>query len=213
MVDGGSPPSVITTSWGQCEAQLPPAYLQAEASIFQQAVAQGQTVVAAGGRRRVRGLLLVPELQRHPPRGRRPGQPTLGHGGGRDHDQRRSGPPPTESVWNLGLFSGTGGGGISTTWTMPAWQRGPGVQSTATRAQDAFTGAQPCPTSSGAGTVSCREVPDVAADADPRTGLAIFCSCPAAGGPRSAAPAWLRRCGVRWRPWPTRVSRLAGGVR
>ncbi len=194
MVDSGSPPAVISTSWGQCEAQLPPAYLQAESSIFQQAVAQGQTVVAAAGDEGSEDCYLFPSsndtrLEVDDPAG----QPWVTGVGGTTINAL--GPPPGESAWNLGLFSGTGGGGNSTTWTMPAWQLGPGVQSAYTKAQDTFTGAQPCPTSSGAGTLSCREVPDVAADADPRTGLAIFCSCASGGwakigGTSMAAPLW-----------------------
>jgi len=194
MVDGPSPPAVISTSWGQCEAQLPAAYLQAESSIFQQAVAQGETVAAAAGDEGSEDCYLFPSsndtrLQVDDPAS----QPWVTGVGGTTINA--AGPPPTESVWNLGLSSGTGGGGNSTTWTMPAWQRGPGVQSTATKAQDTFTGAQPCPTSSGAGTLSCREVPDVAADADPRNGLAIFCSCASGGwakigGTSMAAPLW-----------------------
>ena len=40
---------MITTSWGQCEAQLASAEIQAESTLFEQAVAQGQTVIAAAG--------------------------------------------------------------------------------------------------------------------------------------------------------------------
>jgi subtilase family serine protease len=194
MVEGPSPPSVISTSWGQCEAQLPTAYIQAEASIFQQAVAQGQTVVAAAGDEGSEDCYVFPSsnntaLEVDDPAG----QPWVTTAGGTTLDA--IGPPPTESAWTSGLFTGTGGGGNSTLWTMPSWQRGPGVQSVDTRAQDTFTGAQPCPLSSGAGTVSCREVPDVAADADPRTGLDVFCSCFSGGwarigGTSMSAPLW-----------------------
>jgi hypothetical protein len=193
MVDNDST-QVISTSWGQCEAQLPTAYIQAESSVFQQAVAQGQTVVAAAGDEGSEDCYLFPSstdarLQVDDPAG----QPWVTSVGGTTINA--IGPAPTESVWNSGLFTGTGGGGNSTTWTMPLWQRGPGVQSLFTKAQDAFTGAQPCPLSSGAGTLSCREVPDVAADADPHTGLVIFCSCVSGGwakigGTSMSAPLW-----------------------
>jgi len=185
---------VISTSWGQCEAQLPSAYIQAEASMFQQAVAQGQTVVAAAGDEGSEDCYAFPSstdarLQVDDPAS----QPWVTSVGGTTIDAL--GPPPTESVWNSGLFTGTGGGGISTTWTMPAWQRGPGVQSLYTKAQDAFTGVQPCPLSAGTGTLSCREVPDVASDADPHTGLAIYCSCVNGGwvrigGTSMSSPLW-----------------------
>ncbi|HEY5023636.1 MAG TPA: protease pro-enzyme activation domain-containing protein, partial [Acidimicrobiales bacterium] len=193
MVDDDST-QVISTSWGQCEAQLPAAYIQAESSIFQQAVAQGQTVVAAAGDEGSEDCYLFPSsvdtrLQVDDPAS----QPWVTGAGGTTISA--IGPAPTESVWNTGLLTGTGGGGNSTMWTMPAWQRGPGVQSPDTKAQDTFTGAQPCAVSSGVGTVSCREVPDVAADGDPRTGLAVFCSCVSGGwvrigGTSMASPLW-----------------------
>jgi subtilase family serine protease len=194
MVDGNNPPQVISTSWGQCEAQLSSAYIQAESSIFEQAVAQGQTITAASGDAGSEDCYFFPSstdtrLQVDDPAG----QPWVTSVGGTTLEA--IGPAPTESAWNTGLLSGAGGGGSSTVWTMPAWQRGPGVQSVDTKSKDAFTGAAPCPVSSGAGTVSCREVPDVAADADPRTGLAIFCSCVGGGwarigGTSMSAPLW-----------------------
>jgi subtilase family serine protease len=194
MVNGGGLPRVISTSWGQCEAQLPAVEIQAEASIFQQAAAQGQTVIAASGDEGSEDCYLFPSsndtrLQVDDPAG----QPWVTGVGGTTIDTL--GPPPTETAWNSGLFSGTGGGGASTNWTMPSWQRGPGVQSPYTKPQNNFTGLQPCPTSSGPGTVSCREVPDVASDGDPHTGLAVFCSCFAGGwakigGTSMSSPLW-----------------------
>ena len=193
MVDDDSA-RVITTSWGQCEAQLTTADVQAEASIFQQAIAQGQTVVAAAGDEGSEDCYLFPSSQDTRLAVDDPaGQPWVTTVGGTTIDAL--GPAPVESVWNTGLFAGTGGGGSSATWTMPSWQLGPGVQSVYTKAQDDFTGASPCPVSSGPGTVSCREVPDVAGDADPRTGMAAFCSCfgggwAKIGGTSMSAPLW-----------------------
>ncbi|HXQ90871.1 MAG TPA: protease pro-enzyme activation domain-containing protein, partial [Acidimicrobiales bacterium] len=194
MVDGGGLPKVISTSWGQCEADMPAVDIQAESSIFQQAAAQGQTVVAAAGDEGSEDCYFFPSstdtrLQVDDPAG----QPWVTSVGGTTLEAL--GPAPTETVWNSGLFEGTGGGGSSTTWTMPAWQLGPGVQSPYTKAADTFTGLQPCPSSSGAGTLSCREVPDVAADGDPGTGYAVFCSCfnqgwARVGGTSMSAPLW-----------------------
>ena len=194
MVDGNNPPRVVSTSWGQCEAQLTSADLQAESSIFQQAIAQGQTVMAAAGDEGSEDCYLFPSsndtrLQVDDPAS----QPWVTGVGGTTIGAL--GPAPAESVWNAGLFAGTGGGGVSTVWTMPSWQRGPGVQSVYTKAQDIFTGASACPMSSGPGTVSCREVPDVASDADPRTGMAVFCSCfmggwAKIGGTSMSSPLW-----------------------
>jgi len=194
MVDGDNPPRVVSTSWGQCEAQLTPADIQAESSILQQAVAQGQTVIAASVDEGSEDCYLFPSSQDTRLEVDDPaGQPWVTSVGGTT--VQALGPAPVESVWNTGLFAGTGGGGSSATWTMPSWQRGPGVQSVYTKARDVFTGASPCPVSSGPGTVSCREVPDVSSDSDPRTGLAVYCSCFSAGwakigGTSMSAPLW-----------------------
>ncbi len=87
--------------------------------------------------------------------------------------------PPTESVWNDGAGGGAGGGGVSQVWRMPAWQEGPGVQ-------NAFTKVTPCGlagSGAGAGSLSCREVPDVSSAADPNDGgFAVFWSGFGSGG-------------------------------
>jgi len=96
------------------------------------------------------------------------------------------GPPPTESVWNDQLYyaEGAGGGGISQSFVMPNYQQSLGR----------ITGSSgtPCGNSGG----DCREVPDVAADADPSTGYIIYDTVngaggwSAAGGTSGAAPLW-----------------------
>ena len=107
------------------------------------------------------------------------GGTSLGHGA------RTLGPPPTEQVWNDALYysEGAGGGGISTTFTMPAYQQALGVVSGST--------GTPCANAGG----DCREVPDVSADADPSSGYIIFDSVNglnwnALGGTSGAAPLW-----------------------
>jgi DNA-binding beta-propeller fold protein YncE len=70
------------------------------------------------------------------------------------------GPPPTEQAWNDAL--GAGGGGISKTFTMPAYQQLLGTVS--------GSSGTPCANAGG----KCREVPDVSADADPSTGYIIY---------------------------------------
>lgn len=149
--------SVISTSWGECERDLGSAQIQAEASLFEQAAAQGQTITAPAGDSGSEDcfgdgtnndqVLAVDDPA---------SQPWVTTVGGTSLNSL--GPPPSEVVWDN--FSGAGGGGVSSMWTMPGWQVGPGVE-------NSFTGSAPCPMSSGPGTASCREVPDVAADADP----------------------------------------------
>jgi DNA-binding beta-propeller fold protein YncE len=97
------------------------------------------------------------------------------------------GPKPTESTWNeaenpaCGCQEGAGTGGISTDWTMPTWQMGPGVVSS-------LSSGAPCAASSG----DCREVPDVSASADPVHGYVIFHggAWTSVGGTSAATPLW-----------------------
>ncbi len=95
------------------------------------------------------------------------------------------GPAPTETTWNdqLHYAEGAGGGGISQTFTMPAFQQALGE----------VTGSSgtPCGNASG----DCREVPDVSADADPSTGYVVYDAVnglgwTAIGGTSGAAPLW-----------------------
>jgi kumamolisin len=71
------------------------------------------------------------------------------------------------------------GGGLSTMFSRPAWQTGPGVA-----------------TSYTSNTNPMRQVPDVSLDADPRTGYSIYATNKGAtgwlaiGGTSAAAPAW-----------------------
>ena len=95
------------------------------------------------------------------------------------------GPAPTEKVWNdqLNYSEGAGGGGISQTFSMPAYQQPLGTVS--------GSSGTPCANASG----NCREVPDVSADADPSTGYVIYDSVNglgwnALGGTSGAAPLW-----------------------
>jgi hypothetical protein len=184
---------VISTSWGQCEAQTAPAVRQAESEMFQQAEAQGQTVTAAAGDEGSEDCFFFPSssdtrLQVDDP-GSQPWVTSVGA-----TSLRTLGPAPGEAAWNSGLFAGTGGGGSSTEWTMPSWQLGPGVENAYTQVRDSFTGASPCPVGSGPATSSCREVPDVSSDGDPATGMAVYCSCfggwAKIGGTSMSSPLW-----------------------
>ncbi len=187
---------VLSTSWGECEPVVGTAQIEVESTLFQQAAAQGQSVVAAAGDEGsedcdVPGFSDDTSLEVDDPAS----QPWVTGVGGTELGAL--GPPPGETVWNTGVFEGTGGGGISTSWTMPLWQLGPGVENGYTKANDSYTGASPCPLSAGLATVSCREVPDVSADGDPATGYATFCTCgpdpgswQTIGGTSMGAPLW-----------------------
>ena len=98
------------------------------------------------------------------------------------------GPAPTEKVWNdaLNYSEGAAGGGISQSFSMPAYQQPLGTVS--------GSSGTPCANSSG----NCREIPDVSADADPSTGYIVYDNYDysnyggwvALGGTSGATPLW-----------------------
>ncbi len=172
---------VITTSWGLCEPQMAMQGNQqaTESTLFAEAAAQGQTVVAASGDSgstdcyptQPSTAVTVDDPADQPD--------VTGVGG---TSLTSAGSPPTESVWDD--FYGAGGGGVSSDFNQPSWQSGPGVAAAAAVAQCAAVGRS-----------SCREVPDVAASADPGHGYAIYWSYRGGtwgvvGGTSGASPLW-----------------------
>jgi Pro-kumamolisin, activation domain/IPT/TIG domain len=209
MVDDDTD-QVITSSWGLCEQDLQladPGAQQAENYIFEQAAAQGQTVLSAAGDtgddtcNEVRSI--PPPSDQNPLSVEDPAsQPyVLAVGGTTIQDADPS--HYDETVWNDGAEWGGGGGGISESWMAPSWQllapvptgeEFPGsptsndfttastFESTQTvSSQNATPGfctsSSAYPTGSGA---ACRTLPDVSAQADEFTGAVTIYQ--AAGG-------------------------------
>ena len=118
---------MVSVSWGECESANSDG-LQAESTLFQEAAAQGQSIVAASGDEGSEDcngpLPSVPDLSLavDDPSS----QPFVTGVGGTTLNGL--GPPPSESVWNNGAVAGltgtggAGGGGVSQTWAMPAYQ-------------------------------------------------------------------------------------------
>ena len=96
--------------------------------------------------------------------------PVVGVGGTRLTVNSASGAYGSESVWNDGQGKGAGGGGISGFWPIPSWQKNV----------------------SGMASVTHRNVPDVALNADSETGYAIYYNgqWTIYGGTSCAAPLW-----------------------
>ena len=207
--------SVVSTSWGICETDLQtgaPGTQEAESLIFEQTAAQGQTVFAASGDdgsddcANQAAAPSAPDLSVDDPSS----QPDVTSVGGTTFVN--TGEPPSEIVWNDGRAGGAGGGGISETWAMPAWQRAsgaPGVVNNAYAEAGGGTLDEPCsndpsgtadvfhvagyPTTLPSKTL-CREVPDVSALADENTGISTYVAVEGgwvpSGGTSSAAPIW-----------------------
>jgi len=171
---------IVAISWGLCEASTGNAELQTLHTIFKAGALQGMTFVAAAGDAGAYDChdthLAVDS----------PADDPYVTGVGATNLQLNAGSYGSESVWSDGTTHVPGplgagsGGGISSTFKLPDWQQGPGVQSTYSDGK--------------------RQVPDVSAVGDPATGYSIYCtvtsaSCSAAGwmttgGTSAAAPLW-----------------------
>jgi subtilase family serine protease len=165
---------IVSVSWGQCEGLTGAPNLAAEGALFEEAAAQGQSIVAASGDSGSEGCYaggigqaLTAPLAADDPAS----QPFVTGAGGTTTSAL--GPRPTQSVWNTGgsVFAaaegnGASGGGIAAFWRMPAYQ------SEAPSSLGVLRGASGSPC--GGGAALCREVPDVSSDADPNTGFLIY---------------------------------------
>jgi subtilase family serine protease len=192
---------VVSVSWGECEQLQGSNNVSAESTLFEEAAAQGQSIVSAtgdNGAEDCNGGNGVPDPEQAVDD---PGsQPFVTAVGGTS--LRSLGPPPTETVWNhggtpTGPFAsqgGAGGGGVSHAWAMPGYQRD--AASSVHVIGPGSVGAD-CANSGG----YCRQVPDVSADADPATGYIIYWNgggsdptspqgWQAVGGTSAAAPVW-----------------------
>ncbi len=137
---------VISTSWGLCESQVGSGELMAENVLFQEAAVQGQTVLAASGDNGVDDCGSGQQSVDDPG-----SQPWVTSVGG-THVSATG-----DTVWDDG--SGASGGGVSQVWPRPSWQSAAVAQSSVT-----------C----GATGTTCREVPDISADADPDSGYTAY---------------------------------------
>jgi len=180
IIDAKKPDPVVSTSWGLCELYSDPSLITMEHSLFEQAAAQGQTVLAAagdsgstdclgaGGADAASLAVADPASQPY----------VVGVGG-------TSVSATPETAWNDA--GGAGGGGVSSVWCMPSYQympNIPGLMSKYSQADASCTGAGQKPYR--------RQVPDVSADADPSSGYTIYYdgTWTAFGGTSAAAPLW-----------------------
>ncbi len=158
----------VSTSWGLGENLSSPQFLQAESAIFQQMAAHGQTIFAAAGDSGAFDNfptsqdLVVDDPASQPK--------VVGVGGTKLTVNPATGAYVAEQVWNNGLGRGAGGGGVSTVWPLPNWQKN--VR--------------------GLASTTHRNVPDVALNSDTNSGYSIFHGGKwvVFGGTSCAAPLW-----------------------
>lgn len=156
---------VISSSWGNCEELGSAADNRLYAEITEEAAAQGQQIFDASGDA---GAVDCSGLFPSPTSGsisveQEAAVPWVTGVGGTDLGVRTANGlpgPRDEGTWNDG---GAGGGGVSTQWRMPQWQRELASARTAPGHSSAACGAP-------AGQL-CREVPDLSANADPDFGM------------------------------------------
>jgi len=212
---------VVTSSWGVCEqfAQVgEPGLQQSENLLFEQAAAQGQTVLSAIGDTGDDGCnegraVVPPSGQNLLSLGDPASQPYVLSVGGTTIDDATQ--PASEHVWDDGAQWGAGGGGISESWAMPSWQQAvantranqidvanaQAFESQTQSVSKPFTTSTFCDATLGlpSGT-PCRETPDVSAEADEFTGsVTIYGKSLGYGSPNgwatiggtsSASPIW-----------------------
>jgi hypothetical protein len=150
---------VVTTSWGNCEAEIPSSDIQTEGTIFSRMAVQGQTMIAAAGdsgsedcyspSNGVTNTSLAVDD---------PGsQPTVVSAGGTTLPTTVA---SSQVVWNdcfvsgvnvpgCAIGHGAGGGGLSTQWGRPTYQQ-------------------------GANPSAQRAVPDISGSADPNHGVVMY---------------------------------------
>ncbi|MFZ0091892.1 MAG: protease pro-enzyme activation domain-containing protein [Solirubrobacteraceae bacterium] len=199
--------SVISDSWGQCEAYTPPSILTAENATLEEMAAQGQSFFDATGDFGSTSCfqsdtgnktvsVVDPAAQ---PFATAVGGTSMGtwNGVSDSWSTPKDGSYPGETVWNSGAPTNNGssqaagsGGGVSMQWAMPSYQMNaangaPGL------------GIIQSDSSNACGSQYCREVPDVSANADPRTGYAMYANGGQSGGgwtilggTSAAAPLW-----------------------
>jgi subtilase family serine protease len=176
----------VSTSWGSCEAAAGEAKLNAEYYIFQQMATEGMSIFAAAGDSGSQDCLPYGNagLAVDNPAS----QPYVtGVGGTSATLDASGGVIQSEAVWNDSHHIGAGGGGLSAVWPKPSFQTGYGVA-------NGYSNGM-------------RQVPDVAAFADPTHGYTILLNDPKScgtvtgvagatdcfepvGGTSAAAPLW-----------------------
>jgi subtilase family serine protease len=164
---------VLSVSYGLCEKYQAKKEANSETTLFEQAAAQGQTILASSGDSGSEACLpfdgnkntLAVNFPASDPLVTSVGGTSVVVSSGLTN-------PPAQVVWNDGYDGdGAGGGGKSTFYKMPSWQ----------------ASFLKVPAKS-----NVREVPDVSADADPESGYVIVYKgkYQVIGGTSAAAPLW-----------------------
>ena len=162
--------SIISSSWGSCEAETDSSVIDADERALQAATAAGISMFVATGDSGAYDCQRS-DLSDHRLTVDTPAASAYAVAvGGTRLNLSPSGAYESESGWNDPLSAAGGGGGYTTRDARPIWQTGPGIDT----------------------SISRRGVPDVSADADPGTGWSTWDagSLGEAGGTSAATPFW-----------------------
>jgi kumamolisin len=162
--------SIISSSWGSCEAETDSSVIDANERALKAATAAGISMFVASGDSGAYDCQRS-ELSDHRLTVDSPAASAYAVAvGGTRLNLSPSGAYESESGWNDPLSAAGGGGGYTTIDPRPRWQTGPGVDT----------------------SIDKRGVPDVSADADQGTGWATYDagSLGEAGGTSAATPFW-----------------------
>jgi len=168
--DGQAP--VVSDSWGSCEADTPRADIQRDEQALEAAAARGISVFVAAGDTGAYTCQQATDTNHRLSVSWPSSSPFAVSVGGTSLSVTTTGAYVGETAWNDTLEQMGGGGGLSEDYTRPAWQVGPGV------ANRFSTGM--------------RQLPDVAAAADPWSGWDVYTggAVTVAGGTSAATPFW-----------------------
>lgn len=175
-----NPGAIVSNSVGSCADVLGKSTASALKQVYDRADAMGEAWFAASGDQGAYDCLQALEQDGNPPSDRDIGvdlpssAPGVTGVGGTRLSVRSDGSWYTEEAWEGPVETAGSGGGVSTYFSRPAWQRASGVGNTAFDSR------------------GMREVPDVSAIADPATSgvYAIGGKFTREGGTSQAAPVW-----------------------
>ena len=164
--------SIASVSWGTCEAATPAADIRRDEQAIEAAAARGITILAASGDAGAYTCQQDNGSDHRLSVSWPSSSPFVLSVGGTALSTTTTGVYKGETAWQDTLEQSGGGGGLSLDFARPSWQAGPGVA-------NQFSDGR-------------RQVPDVAANADPWSGWDAYTAgaLTVAGGTSAAAPFW-----------------------
>ncbi|MBV8219660.1 MAG: S8/S53 family peptidase [Solirubrobacterales bacterium] len=162
----------VSDSWGSCEAETPRADIQRDEQALEAAAARGISVFVAAGDTGAYTCQEASDTNHSLSVSWPSSSPFAVSVGGTSLAVTTTGAYSGETAWDDTLEQIGGGGGLSVEYSRPTWQAGPGV------ANSFSTGM--------------RQLPDVAAAADPWSGWDTYTggAMTVAGGTSAATPFW-----------------------